>query len=197
MGSNSNNEPRIQRRETSFPRVKGWIRPKQNSPVAGTRAIYVVDMVTSPVNACSTTQANHPDVNKTSEPWEQSAQGKAWKQKGEDVLPFGKTLSGAEWICPLDKTKSYKRKKCECDVCSLHSPTCTHNVVPCEIILSDSALTTSMLIDSGALDGDYINEDIAGKLRAAGVKPTGAKKRVCSAFNDVCKITEGQYSLQI
>jgi hypothetical protein len=38
----------------------------------------------------------HPDVNKTTEPWAQSTQGKAWKAKGENTLPFVKTLSGSE-----------------------------------------------------------------------------------------------------
>ena len=36
----------------------------------------------------------HPDVNTANEPWAQSAKEKAWKAKGDDVLPFTKTLSG-------------------------------------------------------------------------------------------------------
>jgi hypothetical protein len=75
--------------------------------------------------------------------------------------------------------------------------TCNTDVVPCDIVMSDETLTTSMLIDSGALDGDYISKDIANKLRAAGVQPRGAKKRVCSAFNDMCELSEGKFSLQI
>jgi len=141
----------------------------------------------------------HPDVNKTSDPWPLSAQGKAWKQKGENTLPFTKTLSGAEWACPVDtkaKSKFTKRNKGEC-MCALNADAYAQDVVPCSIVLDHTTLTTSMLVDSGALDGDYINRDTADTLRAAGVKPSGAKKRVCGALNDVCEISEGKFPLQV
>ncbi len=43
----------------------------------------------------------HPDVNTTTDPWAQSAKGKAWKAKGEDALPFTRTLGGESWTCPV------------------------------------------------------------------------------------------------
>jgi hypothetical protein len=36
----------------------------------------------------------HPDVNESSQPWDKSDKGKAWKEKGFDTLPANKTLSG-------------------------------------------------------------------------------------------------------
>ena len=137
----------------------------------------------------------HPDANKSAEPWPQSVSGKAWKAKSEEVLPFTRTLSGESWICPVQpKGKFPKRQKCECNtIASLDTMTGNTDVVPCDIILTDTSLTTHMLVDSGALDGDYINREIADKLRAVGVKPVGARKRVCSAFNEMCEITEGNF----
>jgi hypothetical protein len=64
------------------------------------------------------------------------------------------------------------------------------DMVPCELILNDATLMTSML-------ADYINRDTADKLRAAGVKPIGPQTRVCSALNDMCEISEGKYPLQL
>jgi len=141
----------------------------------------------------------HPDANKSAEPWLQSASGKAWKAKSEEVLPFTRTLSGEPWTCPTQpKGKFAKRQKCECStIASLDNITGNTDVVPCEIILTHTSLTTHMPVDSGALDGDYINREIADKLQAGGVKPVGAKKRVCSAFEEMCEITEGKFLLQV
>lgn len=36
----------------------------------------------------------HPDANTTNEPWASSEKGKAWAEKGQEVLPFSKTLLG-------------------------------------------------------------------------------------------------------
>ena len=78
-------------------------------------------------------------------------------------------------------------------MCALNTDAYACDVVPCSIVLEHTTLTTNMLVDSGALDGDYISKDTTDTLCAAGVKPSGSKKRVCSAFNDVCEISEGQF----
>lgn len=44
--------------------------------------------------------SDHPDGNKESCPWADSAKGKAWVAKGRETLPFTETLSGAKHTPP-------------------------------------------------------------------------------------------------
>ena len=56
----------------------------------------------------------HPDANNESgKHWKDSSKGKAWAQRGKQVLPWDKTLDGNDWNEP-EKKQNNKRGICHC-----------------------------------------------------------------------------------
>ena len=110
----------------------------------------------------------HPDANLTDENWSESPYGKAWEAKGRKTLPFNQTLSGAAWQAPSkssgDKKKFEKeQKKCKENLSSLSLHHQKQETIHGNIQkLSDS--NVSILLDTGALHGNYISNDISAKI---------------------------------
>ena len=63
-----------------------------------------------------------------------------------------------------------------------------HTVIA-KLIVNENELTVNVLLDTGALQNDYVNEDTAGWITKNGGKPTRVDSRVCSAFNECLTIT--------
>jgi hypothetical protein len=62
-----------------------------------------------------------------------------------------------------------------------------HTVIA-KLIVNDNELTVNVLLDTGALQNNYINEDTAGWITKHGGKHTRVDSRVCSAFNECVTI---------
>ena len=102
---------------------------------------------------------NHPDYNKSSDKWEDSANGKAWLAHSLNykVLPTKVSLSGE--LLPrehTEKTGKYLNKDLTCSIClDLHvianKPAIDSNFKPATISHNDFVINTNILIDTGAL----------------------------------------------
>ena len=135
----------------------------------------------------------HPDANTSRDtPWALSEKGKAWKLRGLDVCPIKDTLSGEthrptkrEYLA-LNKEQREERKaksaakkgpkkgdhegrKSEYDLTTLSTSITHDDTVHCIIPLPNTNIQSHMLIDSGALDGNYVSEHLAAQLKAAGL----------------------------
>lgn len=53
----------------------------------------------------------HPDYNHSSQPWKDSASGKAWAERNFSNLPWKKTLDGKGWNCPQSVEEHFTGKK--------------------------------------------------------------------------------------
>ena len=126
--------------------------------------------------------------------------GKQWKYKGKDHCPFYTTLSGARFQPVEDddggRSDAKKmRSECECD--SLNAFDSTSDVVDCKIILPSTTLTTTMLVDSGALNGNYVNTELAEEMKRNGIVPVRCNKKVCGAVNGACATVHEKYPLTL
>jgi hypothetical protein len=146
----------------------------------------------------------HPDRNTTNTPFADSAVGKKWKEQGKDVLPYNITLDGSafssvpiwaaklseeEYKAKLKEKTSKKREKRKFEE-ALGAVTTAANsaTLPCQITLPGHVIDTRFFLDSGAVSGNYVSEDIAKRLREAGAKEYPQEgKRVCMAIGSVCR----------
>jgi hypothetical protein len=112
----------------------------------------------------------HPEGNQSEQDWCDSAMGKAWEAKGFKTLPFNETLSGAAWQPPSkgsNDKKSFvkKQKKCKEQLHSLILHDSTQDLVSCKIKFPNNCNATStILLDTGALHGNYISHEVAEKI---------------------------------
>jgi hypothetical protein len=158
----------------------------------------------------------HPHANTEKVPWADSTMGKRWlTERGKPVLAGRETIDQKPWqslpiwavgltTAQIDsRRKEYaerpakgghpsatKKRKCTDDshtVAAVHTdpPRIT---IPCRITLTGSYTNTRFLLDSGALNGNYVSEETAALLRAASVKEDPSEgRRVCVAIGDVCR----------
>ena len=140
----------------------------------------------------------HPDANTTNEPWASSEKGKAWAEKGQEVLPFSKTLLGGHWHPrdddkeSKDKPNKKKYKKCEqINILSSQNKIAS-NTIECIVKIHDKQLKTHLLLDSGALHGDYISKKISTWIKQQECKQCkGIEGKVRSAIGkEVTNIDE-------
>jgi len=123
----------------------------------------------------------HPDFNATSKPFSESAPGKAWKAKGENSIPWNKTLSGASWKKPSSGEL----------ISVIHEADNAISIFPALIITPSNSLNINVLLDTGAMQGNYISEEIAEWLKAQGATPKCCSTTVCSAFKgEICYKTK-------
>jgi hypothetical protein len=139
---------------------------------------------------CPFLEENHPDANCTPLAWRASDAGeKAWA-KGVSHLRVGYRIDGRAWSktggspkgggssdkkAKKDKSRFYQKTKGECGDCEyLENLNATvvnsadHYTVPCELLLDNkTSLTVNALIDTGALQGNYIDLELAAKLLKA------------------------------
>jgi len=124
----------------------------------------------------------HPDINKTELPWAESPNGKAWEAKGHKTLPFNETLSGVAWQAPPKASKdkkmfSKKQKKCENCLNYLQLHETQNDLLDGELKLSNSTMPCTLLLDTGALHGNYINADVASRILKENKNMCREKKR--------------------
>ena len=125
----------------------------------------------SPSNCQLNVQGHkHPDGNQSDQDWSDSAMGKAWEAKGFKTLPFNETFLGAAWQPPSkgsNDKKSFvkKQKKCKEQLHSLILHDSSKDLISCEIKLpNNSNATSNILLDTGALHGNYISQEVAEKI---------------------------------
>ena len=114
----------------------------------------------------------HPDANLTDSSWVDSPKGVAWKKKGEDTLPFTRTLVGGTWSL-RGQPDSKKTKTCEHELFVINTMntavnTRAENICPCTIQTNTNSHDTFMLLDTGALDGSYVSSELASILKREG-----------------------------
>ena len=127
--------------------------------------------------------AKHPDANNSDKDWADSEKGKRWKAKGMDVLSSKRLLSGDPWTNPDSKKQPHDKKrggskyksesswaKAKYDyLYAMQYVDDDEYTLPCHIHneIVNSPLLTRMLIDTGALQSNYVNLQTAAFLRKA------------------------------
>ena len=67
---------------------------------------------------------------------------------------------------------------------------------PARIMINDAVLNVNILFDTGALQGNYVNENVARWMRTHGAEEIENPCRVCSAFNE-CVIINNSFICNI
>lgn len=120
----------------------------------------------------------HPEHNPNEHiAWKDSAMGKAWKQKGRDTLDFAHLLNGKPSGLSMDVKRNASKHSGESVLCAADYKACP---LPNGMIYKTIAdkLTVPTLYDSGARQGNFVNQEVAAWLAARCV-PEG---------QDVCRI---------
>jgi hypothetical protein len=123
--------------------------------------------------------ATHPDANKTELSWDKSTNGIAWKKKGFDYLPFNKTLSG-ETYKPDNKEREGKS---DLDVvASMLTDNVKRELLPTTLMYNNISLPILTLLDTGALQSNYLSERLAKEMQ---MHISGPEVNISSALNNV------------
>ena len=84
-----------------------------------------------------------------------------------------------------------------CEACHVHDlPTLSRygdeglpHTTPAMLHCHNTSMPVNILFDTGALQGNYLSEDVAGWMRQQGAVAKADSSRVCGAF-DECQITK-------
>ena len=75
------------------------------------------------------------------------------------------------------------------------------HTVECNIKKDDETLTINALIDTGALQASYVSQSVADWLKSRGTPcecgERCQKKKICSAFSNVCSKPNGEISFDL
>ena len=134
------------------------------------------------------------------------------------VLPYGKRADGTPYNPPepprgpkpLGKRKTGEEPPgchdCnECHECKTSAWECVNvlntsyddsHAVPVSIHVYDHHLTLNVLLDTGALQGNYVSKRTAEWLRTNGATMSEEPCRICSAFND-CVLIKNKFNFNI
>ena len=138
----------------------------------------------------------HPDFNHSNKPWLESLPGKAWKEKGESSLPVNKpSLKGITWHRP-EKSGNILNMLNDYDNDQHTNPAS----FPASIVTNNQhdIINIDVLLDTGALQGNYVSEEIARQLEALGANSCTCMKNVCTALkNGKCQISNKIYSFTL
>ena len=157
---------------------------------------------------------DHPEFNKDGD-WKESKAYKAIQSgnlrdaKGNKFtcIPFLTTLAGKMLKQPPPPKKDEKSTKqkgnCLChaiqqeqiNMIDVHTSDDAYTT-PAKIMINDSVLNVNILFDTGALQGNYVNESVARWMRAHGAEEIQNPCRVCSAF-DECVIINNSFICNI
>jgi hypothetical protein len=128
--------------------------------------------------------SGHPDYNHNKNlPWDQSPQGIAWKAKGKHSLPASETLAGAKYQAP--KALPTKAKQGNDDfsiIASMLLDHITRDLIPMRLTSTSNSIDIMSLIDTGALQANYISVMVADHLK---ITPSGVKLLVSSGMNNL------------
>lgn len=135
----------------------------------------------------------HPDVNYENRPWKDSKMGRAWKAKGYKDLPGRITLRGKKPRLP-EYTKGMKasaEKKKGMTITERINMLTTdfdeNDLIPCCIEYRGREIKAALaLIDTGALNGNYISRTLADELKKLGMTEFKHAHNidVCTVVND-------------
>jgi hypothetical protein len=145
---------------------------------------------------------NHPDANMSDKSWPDSEMGKRWKAKGHDSLPGRRKLDGDPWVKEADKRKttfrqsgrkhgeSWAKAKYEY-MYAMQYVDDDEYTLPCQIHNEyvTSPLSIRVLIDTGALQSNYISLKTAARLQKARVQRE-LESREGSKIEGSCKSAE-------
>ena len=158
--------------------------------------------------ACMFVDKNHPDVNKSESEWKDSVIGKAYKDAGWSHLSWKREMQNNQLVYVGDKHGVSKRpegrlainKKCVARISEIAAITSSAKRDPCiraRITKNENSTNACVLLDTGAVDGNYVSRELAEELKAAGHESyAGDEEWVCGCFNE-CRETEGTLDLCI
>jgi hypothetical protein len=131
---------------------------------------------------------NHPDWNTEhqTKTWSESDKGKAWAARSlpQFELPHNMTLSGQRYD-PPDIPKSSKPKQGKDDfdiIASMLTTKILNELVPMQLTSATTSIPIMSLIDTGAIQANYLSEEVAKRLK---VNPKGQETIVSSGMNRV------------
>ena len=70
------------------------------------------------------------------------------------------------------------------------------HTTPAVIQYAGTQKSVNILFDTGALQGNYLSEDVAGWMRQRGAIAKADSSRVCGAFNN-CQLTKNLFSCNL
>eukprot|EP01034_Spumella_vulgaris_P021859 gene21859-27931_t len=117
----------------------------------------------------------HPDVNRSPQPWASSTKGKDWKEAGFDTLQGGRRIDGTRWFPEAQDGSTQKggdrrsgapgkgREQKQSDTTKL----VVCDTVQMTILVNNKSLTISALVDTGALQANYIDTATAAWIESA------------------------------
>jgi hypothetical protein len=118
---------------------------------------------------------DHPDFNKSGATWSDSTEGKQWAAKREKTLPAKKSLSGApvDFVLPVRAKKSgdVPHTCLLCDNTDSKAEQAEGFTLRCGLYGAAANYKTliDVLVDTGALQANYISNGIADWLTSRGV----------------------------
>jgi hypothetical protein len=124
--------------------------------------------------------------------WVESPQGKAWKALGEDVLPRDKTLGGTPVTSDIVKASGkFPDVSCHhCNHLASNIPSGGRDVLDLRVRFNNINTTLLTLLNTGSLQGSYINQRALAKLRDVGLKVVASGQiRVCGALGECARAT--------
>jgi hypothetical protein len=149
----------------------------------------------------------HPDANRSSQPWATSAKGKEWKAAGFNELQGRLRSDGTAWqsskegrregAAPggqqrregrdqgrkTDSRKWYNLCTVLPDFDDTHAARVLHDTVPMTIHINNHSLTVNVLVDTGAIQANYLDHATAEWIATRLAEDSGEKRRTDSQDN--------------
>ena len=118
------------------------------------------------------------------------------------VLPWNKLTDGSEYTGMIhypkgDKgenpNKKSKKGKSLCEACHVHDLLTLSrygddgqpHTTTAQLHVNNACMPVKILFDTGALQGNYLSEDVAGWMQRQGAVAKAESSRVCGAFNEI------------
>ena len=137
---------------------------------------------------------SHPQFNKDGNTtWLKSDAAVDWlkKESGLKSLPMKRTMAGEAFEPDVPNKKKMKRESVNAITLPLHDFHTTTEIpdhyVDGRLITAKNIMQVEVLLDTGAISGDYVNEATADWLVANGAKTCSCNKLICSVFGTECK----------
>ena len=124
------------------------------------------------------------------------------------MLPFNKHIDGSEYKgMTWDSKPKYKKQKqgeSLCEACHVHELLTLNrygdeslpHTTSAMLHVHNTCMPVNILFDTGALQGNYLSEDVAGWMQRQGAVAKADSSRVCGAFNE-CHLTKNLFLCHI
>jgi hypothetical protein len=133
----------------------------------------------------------HEDWNTENKAWPLSSKGIAWKAKNALVLPFNASLSGN--VVPKFK---FTPKTSELNTIAVDDHV-NDAVLLANILINNILLPITCLIDTGALQANYISREVAESLKAYGLQFCKCNSVVCLAIHNKCSNVKEEVNFKL